>query len=143
MVSISLIICRLSWTNKCVNMIIMYTFDLECLIKKPTYFQSAHPDSIDQHCVKSVRMRSYSGPNFPAFGLNTERYSVSCLMLLTFVKDFWQVKPNLLITNLEAYGFERESLSLIKSYLSDRQQWFMSITILVHGKRSLREYRKA
>ena len=66
----------------------MYTFDLECLIKKPTYFQSAHPNSIDQHCVKSVRMRSYSGPNFPAFGLNTERYSVSCLMLLTFVKDF-------------------------------------------------------
>ena len=143
MVSISLIICRLSWTNKRVNMIIMYTFDLECLIKKPTYFQSAHPNSIDQPCVKSVRMRSYSGPNFPAFGLNTERYSVSCLMLLTFVKDFWQVKPNLLITNLEAYGFERESLSLIKSYLSDRQQRFMSITISVHGKRSLREYRKA
>ena len=23
------------------------------------------------YCVKSVRMRSYSGPNFPAFGLNT------------------------------------------------------------------------
>ena len=29
------------------------------------------------HCVKSVRIRSYSGPCFPAFGLNTERYSVS------------------------------------------------------------------
>ena len=27
------------------------------------------------HCVKSVRIRSYSGPYFPAFGLNTERYS--------------------------------------------------------------------
>ena len=27
-----------------------------------------------QHCVKSVRIRSYSGPDFPAFGLNTERY---------------------------------------------------------------------
>ena len=25
------------------------------------------------HCVKSVRIRSYSGPHFPAFGLNTER----------------------------------------------------------------------
>ena len=22
------------------------------------------------HCVKSVRIRSYSGPHFPAFGLN-------------------------------------------------------------------------
>ena len=28
-------------------------------------------------CVKSVRIRSYFGPNFPAFGLNTERYPVS------------------------------------------------------------------
>ena len=29
------------------------------------------------HCVKSVRIQSYSGPHFPAFELNTERYSVS------------------------------------------------------------------
>ena len=27
------------------------------------------------HCVKSVYIRSYSGPYFPAFGLNTEIYS--------------------------------------------------------------------
>ena len=25
------------------------------------------------HCLKSVRIRSYSGPYFPVFGLNTER----------------------------------------------------------------------
>ena len=25
-----------------------------------------------EHCVKSVRIRSYSGPHIPAFGLNTE-----------------------------------------------------------------------
>ena len=29
----------------------------------------------DSDCVKSVRIRSYTGPHFPAFGLNTERYS--------------------------------------------------------------------
>ena len=29
------------------------------------------------HYVKSVRIRSYSAPNFPAFGLNTERYYLS------------------------------------------------------------------
>ena len=29
------------------------------------------------HCVKNVRIRSYSGPYFPAFGLNTKKYSVS------------------------------------------------------------------
>ena len=28
-------------------------------------------------CMKSVRIRSYCGPYFPAFGLNTKRYSVS------------------------------------------------------------------
>ena len=28
----------------------------------------------DLHCVKSIRIRSYSGPYFPSFGLNTERY---------------------------------------------------------------------
>ena len=29
------------------------------------------------HCVKSVRVRSFSGPHFAAFGLNTEKHSVS------------------------------------------------------------------
>ena len=33
--------------------------------------------SRDMHCVKSVRIRIFIGPYFPAFGLNTERYSVS------------------------------------------------------------------
>ena len=27
------------------------------------------------HCVKSVRIRSFSGSHFPVFGLNTKRYS--------------------------------------------------------------------
>ena len=31
--------------------------------------------SKDVHCVKSVRIRSYSGPYFPAFGLNTDQYN--------------------------------------------------------------------
>ena len=30
-----------------------------------------------EHCVKSVPIWSFSGPHFPAFGLNTERYLVS------------------------------------------------------------------
>ena len=29
------------------------------------------------HCLKSVRIWSFSGPHIPAFGLNTERYSAS------------------------------------------------------------------
>ena len=31
-----------------------------------------------QHCVKSVRIRSFSGPYFPASGLNTERLQSEC-----------------------------------------------------------------
>ena len=35
------------------------------------------PNIGKDHCVKNVRIRSYSGSHFPVFGLNTERYSVS------------------------------------------------------------------
>ena len=31
---------------------------------------------LHSHCVKSVRIRSFPGPYFPAFGLNTEIYGV-------------------------------------------------------------------
>ena len=33
-------------------------------------------DEKSYRCVKSVCIRSHSGPCFPAFGLNTERYGV-------------------------------------------------------------------
>ena len=29
-----------------------------------------------KHCVRSVHIRSFTGPYFPAFGLNTEIYEV-------------------------------------------------------------------
>ena len=38
-------------------------------------------------------------------------------------KVFDTLKHSLLIAKLEAYVLERESLSYIKSYLSDMQQW--------------------
>ena len=31
----------------------------------------------NEHCVKVVQIRSFSGPYFPAFGLNTEIYGVN------------------------------------------------------------------
>ena len=34
-------------------------------------------DSKRQHCVKSVQIRSFSGPYFPVFGLNTQIYSIN------------------------------------------------------------------
>ena len=46
------------------------------------------------HCVKSVRIQSYSGPHFPAFGLNTERYSVSLRVQSECGKMWTRIAPN-------------------------------------------------
>ena len=43
-------------------------------------------NSDDFHCVKSGRIGSFSGPYFPAFGLNTERYGVSLRIQSKFGK---------------------------------------------------------
>ena len=46
------------------------------------------------HCLKSVRTRSYSGPYFPAFRLNTERYRVSPRILSKCGKIWTRINPN-------------------------------------------------
>ena len=46
------------------------------------------------HCVKSFRIRSYSGPYFPAFGLNTERYFVSLRIHSEWAKIRTRITPN-------------------------------------------------
>ena len=46
------------------------------------------------YTVKSVRIRSYSGPYFPAFGLNMERYSVSLRIQSECGKMRTRVSPN-------------------------------------------------
>ena len=46
------------------------------------------------HCVKSVRIRSYSGPYFPTFGLNTERYGVSLPIQCEYGKMRTRITPN-------------------------------------------------
>ena len=45
--------------------------------EKLSYYTFNHEDL---HCMKSVRIRSCSGPHFPAFRLNTERHEVSLRM---------------------------------------------------------------
>ena len=49
---------------------------------------------VDRHCVKSVRIRSFSGPYFPAFGLNTERYSASLRIQSEGGKMWTRKTPN-------------------------------------------------
>ena len=45
------------------------------------------------HCVGSIRIRSYSGPHFPAFELNTERYGVS----LRIQSEYRKLRPEKLL----------------------------------------------
>ena len=47
-----------------------------------------------QHCVKSVRIQSFSGPYFLAFGLHTERYGVSLRMQSKCEKIRTKKTPN-------------------------------------------------
>ena len=62
----------------------MENYELRRLYKKPyinskfKFHQHKSPAWISNiHCVKSVSIQSYSGPYFPAFWLNREKYSVS------------------------------------------------------------------
>ena len=46
------------------------------------------------HCVKSVRIWSFSGPYFPAYGRNTERYSVALRIQAECGKIWTRKHPN-------------------------------------------------
>ena len=46
------------------------------------------------HYVKIFRIRSYFGPHFPAFGLNTERYGVSLRIQSESGKMRTRITPN-------------------------------------------------
>ena len=65
---------RKSWFNKSLvisNYLLIACFTFPCCIAGIHRYFSV------KHCVKSVHICSHSGPYFPAFGLNTERYLVS------------------------------------------------------------------
>ena len=52
-----------------------FIFCVGKIVKSNTQIFSFFPDYT--HCVRSVRIRSYSVPHFLALGLDTERYGVS------------------------------------------------------------------
>ena len=45
-------------------------------------------------CVKSIRVRSFFGPYFPEFGLNTKRYGVSLRIQFEYGKIRSRKTPN-------------------------------------------------
>ena len=60
--------------------------------KTSKYVVSWKSDGI--HCVKSVRIQSYFDPYLPAFGLNTESYSVSLHIQFECGKARTRITPN-------------------------------------------------
>ena len=46
------------------------------------------------YCVKSVRIRSYSGPHFPTFGLNTKKNTSSLRIQSEYGKKWTRITPN-------------------------------------------------
>ena len=57
------------------------------------------------HCVKSVRIRSYSGPYFPAFGLNAKKYGVFLHIQSEQGKMQTRITPNTDIFHVMIYLF--------------------------------------
>ena len=76
----------------------------------------------NDHCVKCVRIRSYSGPQFPAFGLNSERYGVSLLYSV-------QMRENADQNNSEYGHFSRSGLYAIV-FVVDFEHAFVGVGII-------------
>ena len=67
-------------------------------------------NDVQRHCVKSVRIRSYFGPYFPAFGLNTEKYGVSLHIQFECGKICTRITPT-----TDAFHVVRSPSSIFKS----------------------------
>ena len=63
------------------------------------------------HCIRSVRIWGYSGPQFSAFGLNTERYSVSLCIQSKCGKMRTRTTPN---TDIFQALYDTTSISVRK-----------------------------
>ena len=59
-----------------------------------TAYEKLSRKTADKHSVKSVRIRSYSDPHFPAFGLNAERYGVFVHIQSKCGKMHTRITPN-------------------------------------------------
>ena len=78
----------------------------------------------DNHCVKSVRIWSFSGPHLTAFGINTKRYSVSLRIQSKYLK-IWNRKTR----NTNTFHKVNRFTSLI-SIRKNFYRWFISNTII-------------
>ena len=83
----------------------------------PTYLMYGPLIPNDWHCVKSVRIWSYSDLHFPTFGLNMGRYSVS----LRIQSKCWKMQITI-IPNMDT--FYEVWKHLIKTKTSQKKNQF-------------------
>ena len=83
-------------------------------------YSCSYYSSMPLHCAKSVRIRSYFGPYFPTFGLNTEKYGESLRIRSECGKMRTRITPNtdtfcaVLFSRIRAeskYGSEKNQCS--------------------------------
>ena len=83
------------------------------------------------HCVKSVQIMSYSGPYFPAFGLNLGRYQVSLHIHPKFRKIWTRITPKTDIFHAVALIF---ITLLLNCYHLDSFKWLnISLGVYIHS----------
>ena len=102
----------------------MHWFFGVCLINKIFIFLTHfyHGDL----CVKGVRIQSYFGPHFLAFGLNTERYGVSLRIQSKYGKYLSVFNPNADYNN-SGYGH------FLRSVFSYSVIWIsIASTLIIH-----------
>ena len=78
--------------------------------------------------MKSVRIRRFSGPYSPAFGLNTERYSVSLRIKSECGKIRTRKTPNTDNFHALCIGYEDTFRKLQPNHVKDRNHSQMKLT---------------
>ena len=68
------------------------------------------------HCIKSIRIRSYSDPYFSAFRLNMERYRVKYKIL----QSKYNNTAKLLFTDTDSLVYEIETDDVYKDFYKNR-----------------------
>ena len=65
--------------------------------------------------------------------MSLDKHSFGGAVLMDLSKAFDTINHELLIAKLEAYGFNKNALKFIQSYLSNRWQHTKLTILLVHG----------
>ena len=104
------------------------------------------PPKLNTHCVKSVCIRSYFGPYFPAFGLNTNRYSLSLRIQSEWGKIRTWIHPNTNTFYAVTIGFHQTLNE--RTYSAAHTPWLLDLvnksSQIASGKiiRTLKQFHK-